>query len=457
MTITHETITALAPDQASLGAARKLMKPGKWPLRQIDEATGMVWGECQGSGANPYRTVFDKTDQGYKCTCPSRKFPCKHVLALMWMYVDGPAEFSPGTTPEWVSDWIGRRRKPAAGNKAEAPSSAGKSLAAAKKEEPAAPKDPKAEARAKAAAKKRAAETEASLIGAMDDLETWISDQLRTGLSGLLGDLTPRCRAIAARMVDGKAAALGGRLDELPAQLMALSGEERLDALVAHLGKLSLLARAFRADPQTPDLRRAVASSETREDILNNPESLRVQARWEVLGERIKTRRDGLVSQATWLMNLDGGEQAFALLLDFFPASVGKRGGAFASGDRFEAELVFYPGRAPLRAILAERKMIEGSTDWPAPPSDPLAWAMKREMDAPWEFVAPILLPEGRVVLTEAGKPWWQGGDLAFPLDSPAQEAALGMTLAQTAALWDGSRLSLLAAETDWGRIGFDA
>ena len=80
MSLTTNKITELAPDQASLNAAHKLMKPGKWPT--LAQHGDLVWGECQGSGANPYRTVFDRSNAGYKCTCPSRKFPCKHVLAV---------------------------------------------------------------------------------------------------------------------------------------------------------------------------------------------------------------------------------------------------------------------------------------------------------------------------------------------------------------------------------------
>lgn len=459
MAITLDSVTAIAPDQASLKAANKLMKPGKWPLRQIDEAAGLVWGECQGSGANPYRTVFDKNDQGYKCTCPSRKFPCKHALALMWMYADAPAEFTPGETPDWVSDWLGRRRKSNGAAPAATPTSAGKSLAAATLPDFEKPKDPKAEARAKAAAEKRAADTEAALIGAMDDLETWIADQLRTGLSGLLGDLAPRCRAIAARLVDGKAAALAGRLDELPAEVMALPGEERLDALISRLGKLVILARAFRADPKSPEVRRAVASSEKREDILANPDALRVKGRWEVAGERIKTRRDGLVSQATWLLNLGSDGPRFALLLDFFPASVGKRSSAFAPGEQFDAELVFYPGPAPHRAVLAERVTAEDEVAWPEANPSPLADAAKHQTKCPWETTMPLLLSEGRVVLSDTGKPWWRtiSGDLALPLASAPDDAVLGMVLTRATALWDGARLSILSAHTPWGRVTPDA
>jgi len=456
MTITAETVSALAPDQASLKAASKLMKAAKWPVLRFDDASNLVWGECQGSGANPYRVVFDKSDQGYKCTCPSRKFPCKHALALMWMYVETPDTFSAGDVPEWVTDWLGRRRKTNGAATAEKPSSKGKSLSLARAEEPEKPEDPAAVARREAAAKKRAEETEAALLGAMDDLETWIEDQLRTGLGALLNELPTRCRAIAARMVDGKAGALAGRIDELPGRILAVPGEERLDALIAQLGKLVILARAFRADLKAADIRRAVATSETRETVLADLNALRVKSQWEVAGERVVTRRDDLVSVSTWLMNLRDDGPRFALLLDFFPASAGRRSAAFASGDQFAAELVFYPGRAPLRAIVDQRQDCERGV-WPAAHASPLADAARFETALPWNEVAPVLLPAGRIAL-DRKRAWWTAADggLTLPLDAPPPVAVTGMALGKTSALWDGSRLSVLSAETNWGRVALD-
>src|SRR5205823_1614797 len=108
MSLTFERIEALAPDQASLAAARKLLKPSSWPTLAVGE--GLAWGECQGSGSTPYRVVINEADAGYKCTCPSRKFPCKHSLALMWMRADRSAAFAPATVPDWVKDWLSRRR-----------------------------------------------------------------------------------------------------------------------------------------------------------------------------------------------------------------------------------------------------------------------------------------------------------------------------------------------------------
>ncbi|MEM7058510.1 MAG: SWIM zinc finger family protein [Pseudomonadota bacterium] len=457
MSLNHDAITALAPDQASLKAANGLMKAKKWPLREWAQAEGLVWGECQGSGANPYRTVFDLANHGYKCTCPSRKFPCKHVLALMWMYVDAPGDFSPGSVPEWVTDWLGRRRKTggapaaAAGGPAEA-----KSMAAATLAEPEKAPDPKAEARKKAAAEKRAKETEASLQGAVVELEQWIADQLRTGLSGLMDELTDRCRAIAARMVDGKAQALGSRLDELPARLLPLSGEDRLNALVIELGKLVLLTRAWVASPNDPELRRMVATSETRESLLENPNALRASAAWEVVGEQISTRRDGMVSQATWLMNLDGAPE-FAVLLDFFPAATGKRSSSFAPGDQFKADLVFYPAKQPLRAVIAERTNLDAADfrSWPDTiAEDPLSAFLAHQDKAPWLSRSPVLLPSGRLCANGTSL-WWQSEDQThvLPLANQVEDQVRGMDLAASVGLWNGQHLTLMAAQTDWGRV----
>ncbi|MGI9415768.1 MAG: SWIM zinc finger family protein, partial [Hyphomicrobiales bacterium] len=280
MVLTLSIVEALAPDQSSLKGAAQQMKPAKWPLRAGDASSGLIWGECQGSGANPYRVMADTGDQGYKCTCPSRKFPCKHVLALMWMYAEDAGAFGQAEVPDWVSDWVGRRRKTGTAAKAK-DTGADKGLVAAVKAAP----DPKTEARRKAAAEKRVLETRSSVRAATEDMEQWIADQLRTGLGGFLGELNDRCRRIAARLVDAKAAALASRIDEMPARLMDLPAEERLDAAISELGKFVLLARAWRAEPEDPELARAVVTAENRDHVLVDPDALRLTSTWEVLGE----------------------------------------------------------------------------------------------------------------------------------------------------------------------------
>ncbi|MDR2638022.1 MAG: SWIM zinc finger family protein, partial [Zoogloeaceae bacterium] len=417
-----KSIEALAPDQASLGAAAKLAKAAKWV--RLEQDGELYWGECQGSGANPYRVIADASDHGYKCTCPSRKFPCKHTLALMWLAADNAALFQSAAPPQWVVDWLGRRRRaaPASATNAEsattAASGAGeKSIAVAvlgKSGEagdiPASEEDAKAVARRAAAQKKRAEDTRLAVAGALEELEQWITDQLRLGLAALLDHAAERCRRIAARMVDQKAGALASRIDEMPARLLALRSEERPEAALRELGKLVLLVKAWRQNPEDAEIRRHVSTSETREQILGDARALVVQSDWEVLGERIETRRDGLVRHAAWLMNLHAGACRHALLLDFYPASAGRRSESFVAGEQFAAALVFYPSRAPLRALIVERSPLANALPWPAPESapDPLAACAPFWNALPWELECPLNLPPGRILKDGRGQYWWQ-------------------------------------------------
>src|SRR5690242_8283284 len=152
MALTLDRIEALAPDQASVAAARKLLKPSSWPM--LAEAEGLAWGECQGSGSTPYRVVVSEADAGYKCTCPSRKFPCKHTLALMWMRAEKSVAFAPAPVPDWVKDWLSRRRgtvDAATRSEDEAKSKPRPSIRLTDVPEAGAQPDPRAEQRASAA------------------------------------------------------------------------------------------------------------------------------------------------------------------------------------------------------------------------------------------------------------------------------------------------------------------
>jgi len=453
-----KTIEALAPDQASLSAASKLTKLSNWV--RLESQEGLLWGECQGSGANPYRVVVDAGDQGYKCTCPSRKFPCKHALALMWIDATTPAAFKTASDiPEWVNDWLGRRRKSGG---AAPPASAGpaKSIGEAQAEAETRQEDPAAIAKREAAQKKRLEDTRVSIASGLDDLDQWISDQLRLGLTSFVDAASERCRRIASRLVDAKAAGLAGRLDEFPATLLQLASEERPEAAMRELGKLVLLGKAWRAAPGDAELKRLVGSSETREQIIGDPDALRIKGVWEVLGERIETRKDGLVSHATWLMQMTSGTPRFAVLQDYYPASAGRRAQAFSPGERFEAELAFYLARAPVRALVVERGQAVSGLGWPEPAdalADPLAAHLARQNAAPWSSETAVLLPAGRLARDDRGKAWWQAtgdnGGIALPLAGDLPEPVFGMTLEAAAGLWNGARLDLLAAYAEHGRL----
>ena len=449
-------VQALATDQSSLKAAAGLRKPAKWSGAGVSADGQLIWAACAGSGANPYRVMADLTDLGNKCTCPSRKFPCKHVLALLWMRAEDSLSFATGDVPDWVSEWLGRRRKTGGTSAAAAPTVA-KDISAALAAEPEAPEDPKAIARRAAAAEKRSAETEQAMLDAVDALEGWVSDQLRLGLGSFIDDATGRCRKIAARLVDGKAPVLAGRIDELPSRLLSLPAGDRVRGAVIELGKLILLARAFRAEPKNGEIRRSIAAAENRDALLANPETLRITSTWEVIGEKAETRRDGLVSQTSWLLNLGSEGPRFAVLLDFFPASAGKRGSIFTPGEQFDGELAFYPAQHPERALLLSRVGRETSDErWPDVTASCITELISARLDAePWLTEAPILLPPGRVVMDGNGAPWWKSksSDDILPVEEIAEGPAQASDLESAAAIWSTKGLRLLAAQTAWGRI----
>jgi hypothetical protein len=459
VTIDLKAIERLATDQSSLKAAAGLAKPAKWSGVGVSRDGALIWGECAGSGANPYRVMADLRDLGNKCTCPSRKFPCKHALGLLWLKAEAIVPFAAADTPDYVSDWLGRRRTPGSAPKTaagDAPEAA-KDVRAAQRTEPEAPEDPKAAARREAAAARRSEDTERAILDALDALEQWIGDQLRLGLAAFIDDATARCRRISARLVDGKAPALAGRIDELPARLFALPPGDRPRGAVVELGKLVLIARAFRAGPRDAEVRRTVTTSESREALLANQNTLRLHARWEVLAEQTQTRRDGLVSQTTWLLNLGEAGPRFATLVDYFPASAGRRSSAFTPGEQFQGEFAFYPAQRPLRAIFIQRETAADADtrQWPAP--EPLADALSKPLLAePWTLDVPVLLPAGRIALDGAGHGWWQSADGAttLPIAGDVDGLLRGTDLLRTAAIWSGNRLAILAAQTSWGRIG---
>jgi hypothetical protein len=353
-----EKIEALAPDQSSVDAARKLLKPGSWPKLAWDGGE-LVWGECQGSGATPYRVVISESDAGYKCSCPSRKFPCKHSLALMWMRAEGKVGFAAAEVPEWVRDWVSRRRGPGAGAALEAKEARPKaSMANSMVEADEIASDPKAEARAAAARERNRREREAAILAGLEELDIWLSDQVERGVAALVAQSGQACKLIAQRLVDAKASGLATRLEGLTAKLFALPEAMRPVAAVEELGQVYLLAEAYRRQESLSaalkaDVRQAVGWAMTREALLADATALRVRGSWRVVTTLSEVQADRLRRIETWLWQEgQGSKQRFALLLDFVPVATGASAGGYSVGDRLEAELVFYPSAVPLRALI---------------------------------------------------------------------------------------------------------
>lgn len=468
MALTLERIEALAPDQSSLTAARKLLKPATWPLLAAGE--GLLWGECQGSGATPYRVIVSEADGGYKCTCPSRKFPCKHSLALMWLRADGKVAFTPARLPEWVKDWLGRRRGPSVAPETTTEDGAPKpkpsiELAATEAEPEA---DQKAEARAIAARERNRVEREAAVLAGLDDLDLWLADQVERGIAAFVGQSSKECRAIAQRMVDAKAPGIAGRLDALPTRLFTLPEPVRPHAAIQELGQIHLLSEAYRRQADLPpslvaDVRQAAGWSLTREALLADEMALRIKANWHVVATLSEVQPDRLRRVETWLMReaVQDVSPHFATLIDFVPVATGAASGGYVPGDRIHAELIYYPSAKPLRAQIIS---ISGGAQYSAEafelPSatleDSYADYERAITELPWLGTWPLTFRKSRV--KRSGESLFLCGandTLALPLPESQATTALPLSSLDNLdgiALWNGYHLTLCWAQTSLGQ-----
>jgi hypothetical protein len=326
-------VLALAPDAPSQRAAQSLASGRSWPLTGAAES-GALWGECRGSAAAPYRTVVDLAGPAYRCSCPSRKFPCKHALALLLLWADGSVKDDPGGPPDWTASWLAAR--------------AGKAGHAPARE----PADPKTAA-------KRAEQREARVASGLAELDRWLCDQVRQGLAVSQQAGYGHWDDIAARMVDAQAPGPAERLRDLAS--VPLSGAGWDGRLLEEYALLRLLAVAYRrqaelSPPLLETVRSRIGFSLRQADVLAGGEPVRDH--WQVLARR-DLEQDRIRARRTWLQGRKTGRPA--LVISFAP--VGQAlDDSLTVGTVADADLVFYPGAVPLRAVVpTKHDVLDGS------------------------------------------------------------------------------------------------
>lgn len=442
MQFSAESVLALAPDAASAKAANGLVKPGQWPLLGASDAA--VWGECQGSSR--YQTQVDLAGPSFRCSCPSRKFPCKHGLALLLQWAKNPAQFQPGTPPAWVSEWLAART--ASSQKKEEKQ---QQKAADKAARQAA--DPDAETTARKTADKRWARIDKGVA----ELQQWLQDQIAQGL----GHLTPASQgaweAMAARLVDAQAPGLAARLRYAAEAL--LDGPQWPDHVLRRLGMLQLACNAVQRRAAldagaSADLRALLGWPLDKDTLL--AQSLPVTDTWWVLGAIQEERDNRLLERRVWLQGLHTGQRAF--LLDHTVA-----GRVFDSSwvalSTVEATLVFYPSAAPLRALVVRSQASTLPGQQPALPAgtaplDEWRGVAQRVAANPWSHLHPLLCCDatlhcdGEKTQSRFHLQW---GDMVLPLQLHLADgwALLALSGGQPLAVqgeWDGAHLRPLSA-----------
>jgi SWIM zinc finger len=102
ISIDEASIDSAAPNAEAAKNGRGLVLKNKFVKLHITEDETLLFGECEGSGKEPYRCSCDflrAESPTHRCSCPSRQFPCKHCLGLMYAYVQGK-KFTKAEVPE---------------------------------------------------------------------------------------------------------------------------------------------------------------------------------------------------------------------------------------------------------------------------------------------------------------------------------------------------------------------
>ncbi len=103
--LTTSYIDSLAPNAAAAKNGRGLVQKSKFIKLNVSEDEDLLFGECLGSGKSNYVCSVDfitPDNPVARCSCPSRQFPCKHALGLMYAYADG-ISFEKGAVPEDIA------------------------------------------------------------------------------------------------------------------------------------------------------------------------------------------------------------------------------------------------------------------------------------------------------------------------------------------------------------------
>lgn len=330
---TTEQIIALAPDSSSEKNGRNLANAEKWKTLGKNDIS--LWGECQGSGKNPYQTVIDLREPAFKCSCPSRKFPCKHALGLFLLFAVRQELFKSEAPPAFCADWL-EKRDIQKGKKA-AQTEAELTVEEIEKRE-------KSKAR-------RSKEREKKVEEGLVELKLWLKDLLRQGLANAKNQSASYWEKTAKRMIDAQAAGAARMVREMASAITKTDAwaEEFLEKA----GKIFLLIEAYKNLDHLPanvraDVRTAIGWN-LKEDELEKAEE--ISDKWLVIGVR-NYEEDKLRVQRTWLIGENS--KRFAMLLDFaFQNQALKTN--FLVGTKFEAELKFYPSNFPLRATVKTR------------------------------------------------------------------------------------------------------
>lgn len=295
---------------------------------------------------------MDLSGPAFKCSCPSRKFPCKHGLALLLMRVQTATSFTATEPPAWVTDWLASRTERAEKKEERDRDATRRAEERAVQRESG--EGDVSDAAADESSLKREAQRWQRIEAAAQELQRWLGDQITRGFGALDAAALQGWRTMAARMVDAQAPGLGQRV--LAAAQVWRQGEDWPERMISRLGLLQLATEALTRRGQWPlpvqaDLRTLCGWPLDQAEVLASGEQ--VEDRWSVLAAVIEEREGRLMERRVWLQGERTGRRAW--LLEHAHGGKGFNG-LWVPGSGVTATLAFYPGASPLRALVQQRQ-----------------------------------------------------------------------------------------------------
>jgi len=224
ISLTSEQVLALAPDASSASAGKKLGNTRTW--QNPGQNSSALWGECQGSAL--YQVKVDLSTLTTQCSCPSRKFPCKHSLGLLLLAVQDssslPIAIEP---PAWVAAWLAKRQGVSTRKQSNEDQPSGESTQ-----------------RSHASHLKRTEKRVALVSKGLDSLDLWLNDLVRNGLASVQTQPASFWESKAAQMVDAQAPGIAARLRLISG--IPSASRDWPAKLLEQLGRLALLTHAYR-------------------------------------------------------------------------------------------------------------------------------------------------------------------------------------------------------------------
>jgi SWIM zinc finger len=407
---TAEQVLQLAGGASRAAAALSCADGSAWSAAGSDDEA--VWGRYLASSAEPYEVAVDLTGPAFRCTCPSRKVPCKHALGLLLLHAEGGVVRA--NRLPFAAEWL--RRRHAADEAAASPVVSDHEVVGTPSPEP----DATSASRPVPVDRdRRLHERSERMRHGLRELDRWLADRIRAGLAA--PELADRAEweHLAARLVDAQCGGLANRVKRVATRIGQHPRwyEDVLEEMaVLHALAVGAQRTAVLPADLADGVHVATGLTTAKDDVLAGvPDT----DRWVVAGES-RVREDRITVQRTWLQAPGSSPQEtprWAMLLSF--GAVGNEvSSPYPIGAAMVADVHWYPGGLRLRALVGT--VHDGpSTTVAAPRVQPLeaalaaaGWAVAAE---PWLERFPMCI--AAVPTRRAGGRWAVADDTgAIPI-----------------------------------------